>query len=367
MASDAVFSDEPTRLRNIIVRLFGGQADAFAPPTAFDHGRVELIAGADAQDDCAVFRLSGDLELVVGSDYVRGPKFRLYEMGHLNEYDLGYYLVVANVSDIAAMGARPIGVLSVVRYPPNMSDAVFSHVMTGIRDACASFGCLNIGGDIGSAERLILSASALGVCPPGRSLLRAGARPGDAVCLTAPTGLAGAAMAYSRAGIRDAEIESSYLDAMLASWRRPTARVAEGVILSSSGAVTSCQDTSDGLKATLESIAAASGVGITVEERSVPIPEAVGAVASRVGADPLALVMGDSVDFELVFTVPEPAVAPLTDLLDFHRIGLVTEERSVALLRSDGNLTALPGQAWRHAPEDPGTARRETNDGQGRG
>lgn len=57
---------------------------------------------------------------------MRGPKFRLFEAGYLDEYDLGYYLAAANFSDIAAMGATPIGLLTVVRYPPDMSDDVFA-------------------------------------------------------------------------------------------------------------------------------------------------------------------------------------------------------------------------------------------------
>ncbi len=341
------FSDEPTRLAETIVPLFASQADEFVPVSSPDGGRVDLTTGADAQDDCAVFRLAGSQDLVVGSDYVRGPKFRLYEMGHLDEYDLGYFLVAANLSDIAAMGAKPIGLLSVVRYPADMDDALFGFVMKGIRDACAAFGCLNVGGDIGGAERLILSASALGVCRAGGALLRSGAKPGDIVCLTAPTGPAGAAMAYLRGGTPDPVIDS-LLPSLLANWKRPVARIDEGVALGASGMVTSCQDTSDGLKATLLSIAELSGVGIAVDERAIPVPKAVAAVAAHVGVEPLSLVMGDSVDFELVFTVPARRVDDLAGSLDFHQIGVVTEKREVVLIGGGGTRTALPGKAWRH-------------------
>ncbi|MEU4445027.1 thiamine-phosphate kinase [Actinosynnema sp. NPDC050801] len=357
MSTKPVFSDEPTRLANTIVRIFGDQVGEFAPVRWPEGGAVDLIAGADAQDDCAVFRLSGDHDLVVGSDYVRGPKFRLYEMGYLDEYDLGHYLVAANVSDIAAMGATPIGVLSVVRYPPDMTDDLFERVMRGIRDACSRFDCLNVGGDIGGAERLILSAAALGVCPGGGSLLRSGAKPGDVVCLTSPTGLAGAAMAYLRADKPDDVIDEQHLATMLANWKRPHARVREGRALRASGVVTSCQDTSDGLKATLESIASASGVGITVQERDLPIPEAVAAVAEHLDLDPLGVVMGDSVDFELVFTVARAEVEGLAERLDFHRIGVVQQDAGVVLVRRDGTMTPLPGRAWRHVSDEPGDRR----------
>ncbi|MBN6034962.1 thiamine-phosphate kinase [Amycolatopsis sp. 195334CR] len=353
MRTDPTFSDEPTRLANVVVPLFRGQRDAFEPVSRPDRSRVELLAGVEAQDDCAVFRFHGDHELVAGSDYVRGPKFRLYEMGYLAEYDLGYYLVVANLSDIAAMGARPIGLLSVVRYPPDMTDAVFERVLEGIRDACAASGCPNVGGDIGGAERLILSASALGVCPAGGVLFRAGAKPGDAICLTAPTGFAGAAMAYLRAADPHPVIEERHLETMLAYWRRPVARVESGVALSASGVVTSCQDTSDGLKAALHGLASAGAVGVEVHERALLVPGAVSAVAAHLGLDPLSVVFGDSVDFELLFTAPEDQLGRLADRLDFHQVGVVTEQRDVVLVRDDGTRTELPGKAWRHAPRDP--------------
>src|SRR5215475_3305814 len=257
-------SDEPTRLETVVAKIFAAQSQV-APLRVSDTATVQLLEGADGQDDCAVFRMSGEQDLVVGSDYVRGPKFRLYEFGLLDEYDLGYYLAAANLSDIAAMGASPIGLLSVVRYPPQMTDAEFASVLLGIKDACRNFGTSNIGGDIGGAERLILSAAALGVCRPGQSLLRRGAKPGDHLFLTGPTGIAGAAMQYLTSDVTLATIDAHFRGRLLAAWKRPQARVREGIYLGNSGLATSCQDTSDGLKAAIESLGDASGVGFRIE------------------------------------------------------------------------------------------------------
>jgi selenophosphate synthase len=76
---------------------------------------------------------------------------------------------MANLSDIAAMGALPIALLTVVRYPRSLPDDDFTALMEGIRDACRQVGTPNVGGDIGSAERIILSASALGIVAPIRN------------------------------------------------------------------------------------------------------------------------------------------------------------------------------------------------------
>ncbi len=356
---DTARSDEPNRLANIVSKIFAGQSGNTSLSICLSNdASAALMAGADAQDDCAVFRMTGAQELVVGSDYVRGPKFRLYELGLLNDYDVGYYLVTANVSDIAAMGARPIGVVTVVRYPPDMTDDTFAQVMCGIRDACRRFSAPNVGGDIGGAERLILSATALGVCLPGHALFRHGARPGDVVCLTGPTGIAGAAMSYFRSGTRSALVEDKHREQLLTSWSRPNARVREGVCLGDSGMVTSCQDTSDGLKAAIESVAAASGVGMVIDERRLPIAPEVAAVCECLDLPVPPVMFGDSVDFELLFSVPRDRLTPLTGLFSaqgfrFHAIGEVTSAPDVVLRQSDGRHVPLPGVAWRHQSDSP--------------
>ncbi|MGH3770745.1 MAG: thiamine-phosphate kinase [Pseudonocardiaceae bacterium] len=312
---------------------------------------MSLIADAESQDDCAVFRISEPLDVVASSDYVRGSKFRLHELGLLDEYDLGYYLASANFSDIAAMGAKPIGLLSVVRYPKSMSDDTFEMVLSGIRDSCALAGAPNVGGDIGSAERLILSATALGVCAQGRALMRNGAGEGDVIYVTGATGIAGAALQYFGAEKIDATIEDEHRSELLRSWKRPTARVRHGLLLGRFGHVTSCIDTSDGLKAAIETIANRSGLGARISESIVPVRSEIAAVARHLQRDPLDIVFGDSVDFQLVFTAPA-TYGLLNAFEEFEekpiRLGVMTHEPGVWLEKRDGSLAPLPGQPWRH-------------------
>jgi thiamine-monophosphate kinase len=344
-------SDEPMRLADIIVPLFTEPEREWSA-TLLNESRATLLAGVAAQDDCAVFSLHGNQELVLGSDYIRGPKFRLYEQGRLDEYDIGYYLAMANFSDVAAMGARPIALLSVIRYPREMTDERFTVVLEGIAAACAEVGAPNVGGDIGTAERLILSGSAIGVVEPGRSLRRSGARPGDRLCVTGPTGIAAAAKRYF-GGSAPAGLSADQEAELLASWKRPKALVREGRFLSASGVVTSCQDSSDGLKAGVQSIAQLSDVGFVVDESSLPVADLVAQAAKLTDGDVTQLILGDSVDFQLVFTVAEEGLPSLRDAFrahdaSFHEIGVATEQHAVLLRREDGTTVELPGTAWRH-------------------
>ncbi|MEU1072549.1 MULTISPECIES: thiamine-phosphate kinase [unclassified Streptomyces] len=349
------YSDEPTRVAQLVGAFLTGQSGTVLDA---DGLAVRLTAGADARDDCAVYDLDSPMSLVVGSDYIRGPKFVLYELGLLSGFDIGYYLAVANVSDVAAMGATPIGLLSVVRYPHEMDDAEFRDVMAGIHQGCTDCGTLNVGGDIGNAERLILSATAFGVCRPGTALMRGGARPGDLLCVTGPCGLLGAAVAYfprrDTFGKRlPEEVERLLLDA----WKRPRARVAEGRLLGARSYATACQDTSDGLKATVEQIMRASGVGFRVVEEDVPVDPAVAMVADLMGVEPLALAMSASSDFQLAFTLDAGALDSCRSAfdvagLDFHVIGEATDSGRAESVNHLHAVRPLPGVAWKHQKTD---------------
>jgi thiamine-monophosphate kinase len=118
--------------------------------------------------------------------------------------------------------------------------------------------------------------------------------------------------------------------------------------------VTSCQDTSDGLKAGVQSIAAASGVGFVVEESSLPVADIVAEVAELTGGAVTPTILGDSVDFQLLFTVGEENVPALSKIFadaghQFFDIGQATAVKEVSLRRVSGAIEDLPGAAWRHA------------------
>jgi thiamine-monophosphate kinase len=249
----------------------------------------------------------------------------------------------------------------VVRYPPQLDDAGFRELMAGIHQACTDFGTLNVGGDIGNAERIILSASALGVCSPGQVLTRGGARPGDLLCVTGSCGVLGAAVAYfPKKAERGWELPPDVEEELLAGWRRPVARVAEGRVLSSNVLATACQDTSDGLKATIEQIGSASGVGFDVAVGSVRVDRAVSEVARVIGVGELALSMSASADFQLAFTVAPADLDACQNRfralgLDFDVIGTATDSGEVRALAPDGTATPLPGVAWKHQKSDIST------------
>jgi thiamine-monophosphate kinase len=342
-------SDERTRLA-MIKRIFSGsRRDRPAP---------HLILGVEAQDDAAVLRFTGDNNLVVTTDFIRGSGFHLFELGYLDYYDVGYYLVVANLSDIAAMGARPIGLTTVIRYNPTMTDEEFIQVCEGIRDAASAYGVVVIGGDTGGYGSDVLAATAFGVANGDRILRRSGARAGDLLCVAGPVGLPITAIAYFKgAKPRGFALSSELEERLLRSWKRPTARITEGTLLSERGLAHACQDVSDGLKATIEQISLLSGVNFTIREDDLPVDESTKRVATFLSIPFAQLAMSASPDFALLFTIPRGAKQDCDSA--FSQQGLaycvIGEANSLGrnlMALNNGSGVPLPGTEWNHQEGD---------------
>lgn len=305
--------------------------------------------GVAELDDCAVIPFTNGTDLVIGSDFVRGENFKLALLGLLSAQDVGYYLMGANASDLAAMGARPIGATVIYRYPPQSSDSHHSELMSGIAIAAQDFGMPILGGDSGEYEESVLSATAVGVCPSGKALLRSGGRPGDVLFLTGAVGVAGAAFRYftTCAGTLTPEEESC----LLAPWRRVKPALAQGAALVERGISGCAIDTSDGLKTACRQLAAASNVDVVLNETALPYAPVVADVARLIGCDPVALTCGDSVDFRLLFSAsPANRIAVLEMFSqngwDIFEIGHMSPSRSgeAKAWLSDGRfLREIPG------------------------
>jgi thiamine-monophosphate kinase len=310
-----------------------------------------LVVSVKDLDDCAVYNFK-DFSLVVTADFIRGTGFNMFRMGLMNYYDVGYYLVIANLSDIASMGAIPIGVTSVVRYTKEITDVQFMSILKGIHGAASKYFVPVIGGDIGGYEDCVLSATALGVTEKGNYLLRSGARKNDLLCVTGYIGLPETALTYFKVakpnGMRLNKNDESVL---IRSWTRPVARIEEGCILTHSGVGNGCQDVSDGLKQTVEQMSEASGVNFIVYEEGLPIHPITKRVASYLNIDPTHLAMSNSVDFQLLFTINSRNLSKckrafLRKKKSFTVIGQATNKTENRLKRRDGSLVPLPGFVW---------------------
>ena len=254
--------------------------------------------------------------------------------------DLGWKALVANVSDVAAVGGRPLAAVVSVAGP--LGEVDVDLLYDGLLAASAAYGCPVVGGDMTSAPTLVVSVAIAGDAGPSDPppVLRSGARPGDRLFVTGPLGSSAAGLLVLRAGTTDGGSAAGLADLVLAH-RRPRARLAEGAAARAAGA-TAMIDVSDGLASDLRHLADSSGVGVVVEK----VPVAVG--VSRVSDEPELLALGGGEDYELVFAAPDPdRVATVFVELGLGLpldIGYCTADPTERRLR-DGDL---PDVGWQH-------------------
>jgi len=314
---------------------------------------MQLVSGAEDADDCAVYDLPGNLSLVVGMDFVRGTKFALFQEGYLNYFDIGYYLIVANLSDIAAMGATPTGLTTVIRYPDTLEDADFIQIVEGINKAATVYKTPIIGGDIGSYTEMVLAATAFGITEQGKYFRRHGTIEGDVLCVTGDVGLPGTALVYFTRARKEGFTLSQEEEALLInSWKRPVAHISEGIILARLGVVHACQDVSDGAKATIDQLGQASTISFEIYENHLSIHPITRKVAAFFQTDPIALAFSASVDFHLMFTLSQRDLEATQQAMrdagyEFHVIGRAFPGHGTSyLVREDGSVSTVPGTAW---------------------
>ena len=236
--------------------------------------------------------------------------------------DVAWKLVATNMSDLAAKGAAPVGVL--LGYMFRRDDARF---LAGLAEALDHYGAALLGGDTVSGAiggQLALGLTAIGRathCPvPARS----GAQAGDALYLTGPVGAAMIGFEALSAG-RDGEDTGAY--------RRPYALLAEGRALAPH--VTAMMDVSDGLLLDASRIARASGVTLAIDSNAVPI-----AAPENRRAD--ALRWGD--DYQLLFTAPAGSELPV----QAHAIGHVLAAQHAPIVLDGLPLDERSGLGYEH-------------------
>jgi len=317
---------------------------------------VGVVEGVGDQDDCAVLRIPPDEELCVTTDFVRGTGFHLFRTGHLSLEDVGYYVVAANVSDLASMGAKPLGYLSVVRYKSDRTIEEINGILRGISAACTAFECPLVGGDTGSYEADVLSGTALGTVRVGHRLSRKTMRPEQALFVSGDLGRPAAALAVVSNDIQQS-VDGEFQDA-LAKWRRPTPRIQLGMELAAAELPIGCMDVSDGLTASLQQLTRIANCGFKVDTAALPINPSVRRIAECIKTDPVHLACSASVDFELLFSAPVEESRRVMEMGDklgipISHIGYTTLAPSIVMTKGDGDrYEALPGTPWDHQVSD---------------
>lgn len=252
-------------------------------------------------DDCAIFDLSTPIITSVDSSVVD-----IHFPSNASPQDIGYRAVAVALSDIAAMGCRPIA-FSLSVSSPVTEDLWYKKLAEGVEDIAKEFEISLIGGDLTKGP-LNLNAIVYGTPYSGKVLMRNTAQPGDYICISSQTGRA-------RRGLNDWKNTNNNSE-YLADYLRPLAKIELGKTIVNFASA--CIDTSDGLLADLGKILKSSECGALIYLDDIPITTDINDINS-----------GD--DYDLCFTVPK-------DKFDnnYFKIGEVTSDRQIKFISNKG-------------------------------
>ncbi|MCA9498292.1 MAG: thiamine-phosphate kinase [Nitrospira sp.] len=322
----------------------------FSPPDA----RTLIGMG----DDAAILAHPSSTHLVVSTDL-------LVENVHFSKktssfFDLGYKAAVANLSDIAAMGATPTFILVAVALPSYVRYGDWKDLYRGLSIPCKAHGVQLVGGDTsGSPSSFFVAITILGQVEPGRALTRGGAHEGDIIYVSGSVGNSAAGLAYlkhktSREKISNLRQPMKFL---VRRHLQPTPRLTLGRLLSSRRLASAALDLSDGLSGDIEHLCQQSRVGALIQAASLPMTPHLIEYASQVRVDPLPWALHGGEEYELLFTVPPKKQHRLKMALKQLRIsataiGVITSRRSgIQITHQDGRTQKLASQSYVHFSE----------------
>ena len=236
--------------------------------------------------------------------------------------DIGYRAVAVNLSDVAAMGARPC-CMTLALTLPGKDERWIAAFADGLFAAADEFDVALIGGDTTSGERVVATVHITATVEAGKALLRSGARAGDSIFVTGSVGDAAAGLWLLNHGDHDEFLVRRFL--------RPSARIATGSRLA--GRATAAIDVSDGLAGDLCKLLAASNVGGELDVDRLPYSEAMKSRFDAGERTRFALSGGD--DYELCFTASADALDGIDNVTRIGRVvpgaGLVCLDRGVVV------------------------------------
>jgi thiamine-monophosphate kinase len=301
--------------------------------------KPKLPLGFD--DDVAAFPISGHRLVLLKTDMLVG---RTDVPPGMTLAWAGRKAVVATVSDFAAKGVRPEGLLISLGLAPPVRLSTVNRIASGLMDAAREYDCRIIGGDTSETDDLVIDCIGFGFAETEMILRRDGAKPGDVVAVTGDFGRTAAGLQIL---LRKKKPWPPRFANLTASVLHPSAKLETGLKLAQTGFVNSSIDSSDGLAWSLHEIARLSQVDIVLE--SIPVAPDVRLFAREQGlvSEELALFGGE--EYELVLTIKKGRFATVRRKVpSLRRIGEVKKGLGDVIARSGGKTRKVEPRGYEH-------------------
>lgn len=271
-----------------------------------------------------------------------------FNLDYFSFFDAGRRLASGNLSDIAAMGGKPLAAIITLGVRRGLSEKNILEAYQGISTLLSKFNCSIVGGDIVRSEEFFMDMGMLGMT--GNKLFkRSGARPNELVVVTGELG-------RSLLGFRLlSKAKKRTLSVLTEKHLRPFPRLVESDFLVSKIKVGGMIDISDGLSSELHHLCAQSGVGFEIEEEKLPLHPALVKKAQELGLSATHLAFSSGEEYELLFTCPASEEKKLADWNRGHRkvpftvIGRTMKSpKRVFLKNKNGRMTEIGATGYKH-------------------
>jgi thiamine-monophosphate kinase len=321
-----------------LIELFSEEAGALGSRVVVPNG-----------DDAAAFVVEPKYAVVVTTDsLVEGVHF---DLAYCAAQKIGRKLMAVNLSDIAAMGARPRYVLLSVCFPTETTFELARAIASGVREQCRSHGVAIIGGNTTrTSGPIVLSATLIGRCEPDDLIRRRGTLHEDAIYVTGRLGDANAGLRL----IREMTLPTGEhpLYPLFAALVDPVPRIEAGRALARTKLVHAMCDVSDGLGRDIQRLLGPEGLGARIEGHMLPMSNALKMFASDAGISPELIALEGGEDYELLFTADAKDEKEIVGALagvatPVTRIGTVTASREIEIFMPDGSVISPPA-GWDH-------------------
>ena len=292
-------------------------------------------------DDCAAIKF--------GNDYLLLTTDMISQKTHISKfmkpYQIGWYIVAINLSDIASMGGVPLGILLSYGFPKKISEQFLKELTRGANSCAVRYGTYIIGGDIKESSEINISGTAIGKVRKDELLTRKGAKSGDIVAVTGTLGNAGAGYYNLKYNILKKNLSKSLFE--------PIPKISEGGILAKMKCVSSCMDISDGLSSSLYQLGEINSVGFEIEYGNIPISDDCIKIAEKVknlNIFDIAFHFGG--DYELLLTLPKNCFDKAKKVLlkkgyNLFSIGRVKKSREIVISKNSENKI-LENKGYEH-------------------
>lgn len=298
-----------------------------------DIGEKELVKYIIANskeitpDDTAITPLNGNNLISTCDMLIQSRHFPK----NMSYFEMGFKAVTVNVSDLAAMGAEPLGFLLSIAILKDLKLDNFKQIIDGVLRACDYYSIPLIGGDTNEASEIIISGTALGLSD--MPLMKDGYAVGDVVAVTGDIG-------FAALGFHLENLDNVYTKKAL----EPMARLKEGILIKKAGA-TAATDITDGLASELYEIKK-DGFGFMIYEEMLAVSDEYKRIAGDLGLDYLDLIFHVGEDFELLFTISKDNLKHLN--IDYKVIGEVTDSDVVELTLENGFVEKIENKGYEH-------------------